>query len=360
MTAGAVADQGEPGTDQVIDLGHHGDHDLGKDLVNFAVNLHDVRPPEWLTEAIIAGSHLWASYPDASPAREALARLRGVDPTMVLPTSGAAEAFTLIAQGLGCRRPTVIHPQFTEPEAALVRQGYRVDRVILDAADGFRFRPGLVDEQADLVVIGNPTNPTGVLHPADQIRQLLRPGRVVVVDEAFADETGEVESLIGPDMPGLVVTRSLTKIFSIAGIRSGYVVGDPALVARLAAHQTPWSVSWPAIHVMEVTCTPRAQAFVAGVAEGLPARRRDLIARLVAVGLAPVASQSSFVLVDTAAIDPHRSLRAALVERGIAVRRGESFPGLGPTWIRLAVRSAAEHALLAEALASLVDERHRV
>ncbi|MBD4652300.1 aminotransferase class I/II-fold pyridoxal phosphate-dependent enzyme, partial [Xanthomonas citri pv. citri] len=83
---------------------------------------------------------------------------------------------------------------------------------------------------ADLVVVGNPTNPTGRLHPATDLLALRRPGRVLVVDEAFMDATDESQSLIGSDMDDLLVLRSLTKTYGLAGIRAGYVVGDSQLV----------------------------------------------------------------------------------------------------------------------------------
>ena len=83
----------------------------------------------------------------------------------MLPTAGGAEAFTLLARALQPERPVVVHPQFTEPEAALRAAGRRPERVILPETDGFRFDPDLVPDDADLVMIGNPTNPTSVLHP---------------------------------------------------------------------------------------------------------------------------------------------------------------------------------------------------
>src|SRR5207248_3728200 len=131
-------------------------------------------------------------------------------------------------------RPTlaaVLHPSFTEPEIALSDAGIPVHRVGLPAEDGYRLRPELVPAAADLVVLGNPTNPTSVLHPADTIRALARPGRVLVVDEAFADAVpGERESLASDrETPGLLVFRSLTKTWPLPGLRAGYVLGPPAL-----------------------------------------------------------------------------------------------------------------------------------
>ena len=93
-------------------------------------------------------------------------------------------------------RPTsaaLIAPSFTEPEAALTAAGVPVHHVVL--APPFHLADAVVPEDADLVVVGNPTNPTSVLHTRDQILALRRPGRIVVVDEAFADAVpGEPES----------------------------------------------------------------------------------------------------------------------------------------------------------------------
>ena len=110
-------------------------------------------------------------------------------------------------------------------------------------------------------MIGNPTNPTSVLHPAAALRALLRPGRTVVVDEAFMDAVpGEPDSLIADQMTGLIVLRSLTKTWALAGLRAGYAVGDPPLIDALRHQQPPWSVSTPALAAITACLTPAALA----------------------------------------------------------------------------------------------------
>lgn len=335
------------------DLLHHGDADLGDGLEDFSVNVRAATPPRFVQQALVRAVSSWAAYPNPAPAAEAIAGRWAVPQEMVLPTSGAAEAFTLVARALRPRKTVVVHPQFTEPEAALLRAGHHVSRVLLERP--FSLSPSDVPDDADLVVVGNPTNPTGVLHPMDLLRQLARPGRVVLVDEAFLDEVGDEHSLIQPSMPGVLVTRSLTKAFSIAGVRAGYVVGEPDLIARLSDEQTPWSVSSPAITLMQVCMSDEARAFVRAQAAKIPAARNDLVRRLEALGLWVAPSQSPFVLVDTSSIAA-RSLRKPLAERGFAVRRCETFPGLGPAWLRLAVRTPSAHERLVAAIAEVQAE----
>lgn len=329
------------------DLRHHGDSEVAPGLIDFAVNVRCGTPPDWLADRIRASVDLLAAYPGPAPARSAVARRHGRTPEEVLLTAGAAEAFVLLARVLNPRRAVVVHPQFTEPEAALRAAGHPVWRAVLGG--DFVFRPEVVPPDADLVVIGNPTNPTSVLHPAAAIMSLVRPGRTVVVDEAFMDcVPGEPESVAGLPSPGLVVVRSLTKTWGLAGLRAGYLLAEPELVAALAEAQPLWAVSTPALVAIEACCSPEAVAEADGWARELTGERDRFAAALTAAGLHVVpGARASFLCVRTP--DAPR-LRARLRGQGFAVRRGDTFPGLGPDWLRLAVRDDKTQQALMEAL----------
>jgi cobyrinic acid a,c-diamide synthase len=340
-----------------VDLHHHGDAEVASHLVDFAVNVRSPGPPPWLAEVIEATTRSLGSYPRPAAAIAAVARRHQRPAEQVLLTAGGAEAFTLLARSLRPRHAAVVHPQFTEPEAALLTAGHPVERVLLDPADGFALHPERIPDGADLVVIGNPTNPTGTLHPAGLLRGLARPGRVLVVDEAFIDAVpGEAESLATALLPGLVVIRSLTKTWGIAGLRAGYLLAAADLVSTLAAQQPPWSVSSPALAAIEACSSDRARAEAEAATATIRAHRAVLVDGLAGLGL-PVAGHplTPFVLVDTAPLTrPDRApgfLRDALRENGFAVRRGDTFPGLGPSWIRLAVREPAVTRRLLQAVA---------
>ncbi|MFD5572173.1 Rv2231c family pyridoxal phosphate-dependent protein CobC [Streptomyces cadmiisoli] len=327
------------------DLRHHGDaevRDDGRTLVDLAVNVRAGTPPAWLREVVAGSLDGLAAYPDGRAARAAVAARHGLTPDRVLLTAGAAEAFVLLARALKVRRPVVVHPQFTEPEAALRDAGHSVDRVLLRAQDGFRLDPAAVPEDADLVVIGNPTNPTSVLHPAGAVARLARPGRTLVVDEAFMDAVpGEREALAGrTDVPGLVVLRSLTKTWGLAGLRIGYLLASPETVADLARAQPLWPVSTPALTAAQTCVGPRALAEAAHAAHRVAADRAHLVAGLSDIAGVRVVgpAEGPFVLVRL----PHAAaVRGRLRDLGFAVRRGDTFPGLGEEWLRLAVRDRA-------------------
>ncbi|MDQ4009503.1 MAG: Rv2231c family pyridoxal phosphate-dependent protein CobC [Actinomycetota bacterium] len=332
-------------------LRHHGDVDAAPGLLDFAVNVRGDGPPTWLRQRLVAALDQLGRYPSAdqdSAARAAVAARHGRDPAEVLVLSGVAEGFALLPV-LAPRSAAVVHPSFTQPEVALRSAGIPVERVLTDAV--YRLRPERIPAEADLVVLGNPTNPTSVLHPAETVRSLARPGRVLVVDEAFADaEPGERESLATDrDTPGLLVLRSLTKTWALPGLRAGYALGAPELLARLTAPRPPWPVGTLVLEAVRACSTPAAVAEAAAAAAHT-VRYREWMARQLAALPGVTVHQPAaapFLLLSV----PHGDrVRATLVDAGIAVRRADTFPGLTPDHLRIAVRPPEIATLLVDGL----------
>ena len=326
-------------------LRHHGDVDAAPGLADFAVNVRGDRPPAWLRQRLADALDHIGRYPSAEDdlaARTAVAARHGRGPDDVLILNGSAEGFALLPH-LRPAKAALIHPSFTEPEVALRDAGVPVHRVLLDAADGFALHPERVPDDADLVVIGNPTNPTSTLHPADAIRSLVRPGRTVLVDEAFMDAVpGEPETLTGD--PGVLVFRSLTKMWALPGLRAGYAVGHPDTLARLARHRPQWPVGTLALHAV-IAC---AEVPTDDIAAEYAAHRAHLAAELDRLGVTvhgPAAAP--FLLIE---VPDGERVRTALREHGVAVRRADTFPGLGPDHLRVAVRPPEQCAPLLKAL----------
>ncbi|PTM87330.1 Rv2231c family pyridoxal phosphate-dependent protein CobC [Dietzia psychralcaliphila] len=325
-------------------LRHHGDAELVPGGVDFAVNVRGDGPPAWLRERLASRLGDLGGYPtvdDDEAAVAAVAARHGVGPDGVLLLGGAAEGFHLIADHAARRglHAAVVHPSFTEPEVELRRAGVGVDRVILPPP--YRLDPALVPDEADLVVVGNPTNPTSVLHPRDTVAALCRPGRVTVVDEAFCDVVSDEagHTLAGAGLPGLVVLRSLTKTWALAGLRVGYAVGDPAVLADLATDRPHWPLGTLQLEAVRACLAPAADRELETVRAQVVAEREAMVAALETAGIPVVVPpEAPFVLVRTpAGMDPV-AFRAGLARRGIATRRGDTFPGLDATYLRLAVR----------------------
>jgi histidinol-phosphate aminotransferase len=334
----------------VTDLRHHGDAELAPGLLDLAVNVRGDAPPPWLRGRLERALDRLAAYPDQTAALRAAAARHDRRPDEVLLTAGAAEAFVLLARALRPRRAVCVHPSFTEPEAALRAAGHDVERLVLAAP--YVLDPAEVPADADLVVVGNPTNPTGVVH--ERLAELCRPGRTVVVDEAFADAVpGEPHSLAArADLPGLVVVRSLTKTWAIAGLRVGYLLAGARTVALLREAQPLWAVSTLGLVALE-TCLARGPVRAAEQeAVRVAAERERLEEALTALGVevAP-GSQAPYLL---CRVPGRPDVRDLLREQGVAVRRGDTFPGLTREHWRVAVRSDRATDRLVEALRAVL------
>jgi histidinol-phosphate aminotransferase len=209
-----------------------------------------------------------------------------------------------------------------------------------------------VPADADLAVVGNPTNPTGVLHPRRAVEALVRRNRTVVVDEAFMDfAAGGGESVAANR--DVVVVRSLTKMWGLAGLRVGYLLGPPRLIARLAAARPPWATSSLANAAVEACLSDDAVRESDVAARDIAAEAASYTADLARIpGVVVWPTAANFLLLQTPG---RRDLHNALRDKGFAVRRCDTFPGLGADHLRIAVRDPHTNRSFAAALADLME-----
>ncbi|MBV9818878.1 MAG: bifunctional adenosylcobinamide kinase/adenosylcobinamide-phosphate guanylyltransferase [Solirubrobacterales bacterium] len=348
-----VAGLGRPGDSDVpAGLRRHGDSDVAPGLRDHAVNVLEGGPPSWLRAVLRdAAEHAVDRYPDECSAVGALAAMHGRDPAQVVITNGAAEALWLLPAALRPRLAVCVHPGFTESEAALRVHRVPVARVVRDPEADFALDPGAIPPGADLVIVGNPASPSGTLDPASALAALRRPGRVVVVDEAFMSMVpGEPGSLTGEPLDDVIVVRSLTKLLALPGLRVGYALAAPPLAAALRAVRPPWSANAVALAAIDAAAAHPGE--LAAAAERSATEGHDLAARLQGLaGVRTWPSVTNFVLIEVAdGPAVHRALRA----RGFAVRHAASFPGLGDGHLRLTARAPGDNAALVAALRETV------
>lgn len=343
-------------------------------LLDASASLVPFGPPPRLRRRLIRalGSDL-RDYPDRDYTAlcEAIAAWHGLDPTRVLPGNGAAELFTWAARdGAACGLNLLPAPGFADYRRALGCWGgaWRSLPLPLDWSGA---GPGAwpLAEAAEAAGSGpavlwltNPHNPTGQLWSRRSLEPLLERFALVIVDEAFLPLVpgGEEQSLVPllAAHPQLVVIRSLTKLFSIAGLRLGYAMGSAERLARWAAWRDPWPVNGLAAAAGQFLLADQAglrrwqgrvQRWVAGEGAWLAARLAAL------PGLEPLPSAANYLLVRSRPPDASlQPLRLALERRHrILVRDCRSFEGLGEEWLRIAVQDRAGNRRLLAALAQI-------
>ena len=319
-------------------------------MLDFAVNFRAAGPPSWLVDLLAARVTDLGRYPSARDERRAVAAVaarhgRSTDEVALL--AGAAEGFALLPN-LRPRLAGLIAPSFTEPEAALAAAGVPIRHVVL--APPFGLGGATMPDAADLVVVGNPTNPTSVLHAREQILALRRPGRIVVVDEAFADAiVGEPESLAADSLPDVVVLRSLTKTWALAGLRVGYALGDAEVLNRLTLARSHWPLGTLQLEAIAACSAPEAVAEAQVGAQRLATLRDEMVAGLSGIGVQVVDGVAPFVLFG---VPDAELMRKQLDGKGIAVRRCDTFVGLDGEFLRAAVRP--EWQALVDAIAEVL------
>ena len=330
-------------------------------LVDFSASINPLGPPDSVRQVVEHGTRLLLHYPDpdSTDLTNALAERHGCRPDSILVGNGSNEIIYLLCQLLRPQSALIVHPTFSEYGRALSQVQCRVRHVLASDDDGFahplpelRSRGNAVDA----VFVCNPNNPTGVLTAQTDIVETVRalPQTLVVVDEAFIDFASARRAASCVDAVGtthnLIVLRSLTKFYAMPGLRLGYAVGTPRLIERLRRFRDPWSVNALAqkaglAAIDEHDYAERTRQFVA-------VERTGLINGLSGIDhLQPFPSSANFVMVKTA--KPRLTgdlLRQALIAEGIVIRQCSNFPGLGPAYFRVAVRTAKENRALLDAL----------
>ena len=208
----------------------------------------------------------------------------------------------------------------------------------------------VADARPDVVFLTSPNNPTGTAMPLDVIAAVCAAApRVVVVDEAYFEfaRAGTPSALtLLPRFPGLVVTRTMSKAFAMAGARVGYLAASPELIARLLVVRLPYHLSAVTQAVAQAALEYRAEPLA--TVELLRRSRDSLVSWLRGRGLEVADSDANFVLFGS--FDDRHAVWQALLDRGVLVR--EAGP---PRWLRVTVGTESEMAAFRTALTEVLS-----
>lgn len=311
-------------------------------VIDFSVNSNPFGPPPAVTKALAEVAI--DRYPDseATELRRALAAKLGVTTGNILVGNGSIELVRLAALAYLDKGVLVIVPQptFGEYEVACRLVGARLLKPWAETEANFQIRVsdivGLIKRhRPEAVFLGNPNNPTGQYLSREEVEEVVKAasGSLVVVDEAyinFVDNSWSSLDLIRK--ANVVLLRSLTKDYALAGLRLGYAVAEESIISSLRRIQSPWSVNVVAQRAGLLAI--KEEGYLEECRDRLREARNFLVAELTSLGLHPLPSQCNFFLLE---VGEAKQFRRALLEKGILVRDCTSF-GL-PEYIRLAVQT---------------------
>lgn len=330
--------------------------EYGRPALDFSANLSPLGMPRPVALAARRALKQSEAYPDplCRALTGAIAAREGVPGEWVLCGGGAADLIFRLALAAKPAFGLVTAPAFGEYESALAAADLPVERYFLKPEKDFQVDEGFLSaiRPGALVFLCEPNNPTGLLTPRPLLLRALETcrarGATLVADECFLDFLPEGEALtLRPELAGggLVILRSFTKMYAMAGLRLGYCLSaQSALLARMAEAGAPWSVSTPA----------QAAGLAALSLPGWPARVRRAIAPqraylargLAARGCRVFPGRANYLFFKA----PLPDLPARLKEQGVLIRDCSGYPGLGPGYCRAAVRPVAESRALFRAM----------
>ncbi len=326
-------------------------------IIDFSASLNPLGFPEWLRTVISSKVSSLSRYPDPSCSElgSAVSAWLGVDENMVVAGAGATELLFAIARAGDYGKAVIPEPGYVDYRNAAQTAGLKTTPVLMTEANRFDLDFATVGESIggnDLVMTGNPNNPTGKILDSDSIRALAaqHPDTLFVVDESFAGFVEGFVSLTAETPPNVVVIMSLTKLFAIPGLRLGVAVANVGLADQLRKALPPWSVNTlaQAVGARAVADTGYQEMTIRKV----KLWREDLRSRLRSINSVTVyESAANFVLCKVDHPKTHaKTLALKLLEKGIAIRVCDDYKGLDNRFFRVAVRRPADNEKLEGAI----------
>ena len=328
----------------------------GSGIVRLSANENPYGPSPNALAAMRDAFGVAARYPDdeIDNLTADVARLHGVSTDGVIIGAGSSEILKVVAAAYTSpsRKLVMAAPTFESIGRYATVAGAEVVNVPLDAAYAHDLAKMAAVSGAGVIYICNPNNPTASITPAAAVRAFLAsvdPSTIVLVDEAYHHyvTSPDYESVIPliATRPNLIVARTFSKIYAMAGLRAGYAVAQPAVAKKLDAQKAYDSMS-----VMALVAARASLADTAHVAEGRKKNaetRRVLLARLDKLGYKVVPSEANFVMIDI-----RREVKpviGALREQRVQV--GRLFPAM-PKHLRVTIGTPEEMDRFMEAFSS--------
>jgi len=268
-------------------------------------------------------------YPSAytSDLKTALAAYAGVEPAMIVTGCGsdnildcAIRAFGNPGGSLACCDPTfTMIPVFTQ------LNGLETKLCSFDSSGDIPV-DGLLGSNSDIIYICSPNNPTGASASLDRIESIAASFRgLVIIDQAYAEYSGTSLTPLAARHPNVLIARTMSKVFGMAGLRIGYGIGNPAVVREIEKSRGPYMVG-AAAQAAAMAALSEDLPWIANVASETLANRSRLVSELEGLGYKPLPSDANFVLIPVA--DESRIVRA-LLTRGVGVRSFADLRGIG-------------------------------
>ena len=326
----------------------------GEDWVKLNTNESPLPPSPKVIEAIKAATdeslRLYPS-PTAAPARQAVAEHFGLDASHVALGNGADELIEMCFRAFAGAGDRVSYATPTYPLLDPLCHVHEVVPSTHPTAEGWTWTPEFVEDPAPLKFLVNPNSPTGTHHGRMSVQRVLARSRgVVVLDEAYVDFATESQLELVGKHPNLLILRTMSKSYALAGMRIGFAIGDPRLIAALDAVKDSYNLNRLAI--VAAIAAIKDQDHHRKIVQHVVSERAWLEDQLREQGFEHSPSAANFVFVKPPLGASAAAVADALRERRVLVRHYDREPIEG--WFRITVGARDQHERLLAALREIL------
>ncbi|KGG13173.1 aminotransferase class I/II-fold pyridoxal phosphate-dependent enzyme [Prochlorococcus sp. MIT 0601] len=336
------------------------------ELLDASASLAPFSPQKAINQCILKAIENMGlkNYPDRNlyNLKEAIASWHKVKTSMVLPGNGAAELMTWAGRDAVNTGLSILpNPGFADYQRAINCWGGTYKQSSLPLRWNSSFPQSFpIKEISEVIWITNPHNPTGQLWDRNSLEKLTKTYKLVICDEAFLPlvPEGEKQSLIPltTKYENLIVIRSLTKLFSIAGLRIGYVISAPERLKKWENLRDPWPMNSLAIAVGErlMKDTSLYKRHIQQIHQWIIGEGSWLHSHLnTLTGIKAHPSSTNFFLIESnTSLLP---LREHLAQKKILLRDCRSFEGLGENWLRISLQNESNNQRIFNAIKSFTS-----
>ena len=335
------------------------------DLIDFSANISpDGLPPSVLAilRASIEDLSILTSYPDLEETtlKESIAKYCGLSPQQLIVANGFVPLFESGLRTLSIKRCLLPVPAFVEYRRSLANCGVEISSHYLTPCSGFQYDArDLANGHHDAIVLANPQNPSGVLTRKEVLLDLVRRcadrNINVFLDEAFIDYAPS-ESLTQDleQFSNLIIFRSVTKFYSIPGLRVAYAAANQSLAKLLNEKLPPWPIT--TLAALAATAALKDESFAVSARILNEARRTQLMTGLKEQGLYPYPSAANYLLFQLpASVSPQTFWERMILDHHLVLRNCSNYEGLPPGHFRCAVRTELENEALLRGISKVLS-----
>lgn len=337
-----------------------------RELLDFSTNLNPNGPPPSVRRSLsnaLTRPEVIRDYPDLEllELRSALAAYAGVEIENIVIANGVVPLLEAAVRAARVMKCLLLLPAFSEYRKTLTRCGIEIRPYLLEPRACFRIDcagviEAVVNQQCDAILLANPQNPSGMIVDRESLVQMTRHasecGAKVFLDEAFIDYVpAESLSSIAPVLPNLVVFRSLTKFFAMAGLRIAYAIAEPLSAIEAREIIPSWPVTSLAVEAAHSALEDKEYCNASRLEN--EREREFLKSELGKLKLQVFDGNANYLLLGLPPnCDSSEIWEQLIIGHGIVTRCCDNFEGLGGSYLRIAVKSRRDNAQLVSALTS--------